>query len=104
MGEWVFLQTLQRYVDPVSIAFAMTTCWLIKNWFFRDTGADKGELRPGTFWARVFPTLPVLLATAFVLASGYKNSPTDFLVSKGIVSGTMAGFFHRTWKVSVRGE
>jgi len=103
MGEWAFLQTVQRFIDPVAILFAMTVTFILRRALFRKEPI-KGFIRPGTFASRMFPVVPIFLATAFVVAMGYKISPKEFLISKGIVSGAMAGFFHRTWKVSVRGE
>ncbi len=104
MDEWGFLQTLQSSMNPVAVVFAITVCWVIKQWFFRDIGDTHGWLRPGTLGSRIFPTAPIFLATLYVIATGYKQFGINELLSRGIVSGAMAGFFYRTWKVSVRGE
>jgi len=104
MGELEFIRTLQSYVDPVAVLFAMTTTYMIKTLFFTDKATDTSSLRPGTLINRLFPILPILLAGVYTVVFGYKQFPAEFLVSKSIVSGTMAGYFYRTWKVSVKGE
>ena len=104
MDEWGFFQTVQQFIDPVAIIFAVTICWLVKKWFFTADGEKIGGELAGTFWGRIFPSTPVLLATAFVLVSGWDTYTTNVLVSKGVISGAVAGYLNRTWKVTVLGE
>lgn len=104
MDEYTFLQTAQMFVDPVAVIFAITASQLLKSWFFTDKATDTKTLLPGTLWNRIFPSVPILLACFYVIALNYKIYNINVLINKGIVSGAMAGFFFRTWKVAVGGE
>src|SRR3990170_165857 len=98
--EGGFLATVQQFVDPVAVVFAMTVCWLIKQLLFKDAATGLTNLAPGNLLTRIFPAMPILLAVGYVIVTGYHSYAGNVLASKGIVSGAMAGYLNRTWKVT----
>jgi hypothetical protein len=104
MDEWGFFSTAQQFIDPVAVIFAITACWLIKQIFFQEAGQASGFMRPGEIWTRIFPAMPILLAVLYVVVTGYKSYTGNVLASKGIVSGAVAGYLNRAWKVVVLGQ
>jgi hypothetical protein len=123
MDEGAFFLQLLGSVDVVAVAFAITTTSMLKYILFRPP--DPGTIDPlpppawKTFVGRVLPIMPILFATFYVLAKGYieinygiaqaKMSPEHVkgwatVANRGVVSGAMAGYAYRVWKVSILGQ
>lgn len=107
MGEWQFLTEARTFLDYVAVVFALTASQGIKVLFFNDPKLGKGVLAPGSLWSRAFPLIPVVLATLWVLLWGIilpEGKGVQEIANRGIISGAVAGYLNRSWKVTVRGQ
>jgi hypothetical protein len=123
MDEGTFFLQLIGSVDIVAVAFAITTTAILKYVLFRspDSGTNDPLLAPEwkVIAGRAIPLLPIFFAMIYVLVKGYvemrygivqtKMSPEKVLgwsatAGRGVVSGAMAGYLYRTWKVSILGQ
>jgi hypothetical protein len=123
MDEGTFFLQLLSSVNVIAVAFAITTTAILKYILFRspDSGTNDPLLAPEwkVIAGRAIPLLPIFFATSYVLAQGYvemrygvvlaklpgvKITGWAAIVGRGVVSGAMAGYLYRTWKVSILGQ
>lgn len=123
MDEGSFFLQLLGSVNVVAVAFAITTTALLKYLIFKPPKAGTIDPLPTPAWEtvleRILPVTPIFFATLYVLVQGYieiqygiveaKLSPVQVnkwatVINKGVVSGAMAGYLYRVWKVSIQGK
>jgi hypothetical protein len=123
MDEGTFFLQLLSSVDVIAVAFAITTTAILKYVLFRPPDAGTIDPLPIPAWKstveRAIPLLPIFFATLYVLVKGAiemqygivqtKMAPEKVLgwsaiAGRGVVSGAMAGYLFRVWKVSVLGK
>lgn len=123
MDEGTFFLQLLSSVDVIAVAFAITTTSVLKYLLSRPPDPGKVDPLPTPAWKtfveRAIPLLPIFFATSYVLVKGgiemhygivqTKMAPEKILgwsaiAGRGVVSGAMAGYLYRVWKVSILGQ
>ncbi len=100
------LAVIWAYVDPVVVGLVIVGMEVIKRALPTPEGAaSKSEVSAGI--TRSLPLLALLLGIGFLYLKSHLGCATNVFLSvvliKGILSGAIAAYIYRTYKVSILG-
>lgn len=101
MDPWPIFNAVMAFIDPLVVFMVLVISEVIKRLIPADGVVGTSTLPP---WVnRLMPMLPLVLGMVLICVK-MKCLPNVDLMIKGLVSGAVAAYLYRTYKVMILGD